>query len=84
MFVMQVLVNNAAFQGTNITDISELDRARVERTFFVNIIAMFSIVKAAVEHMSPGSCIINVSSVAGLPSPVIYALDSYAWTLALV
>lgn len=62
---IDVLVNNAAFQGTNIKDISELDRARVERTFNVNIIAMFSIIKAAVDHMKPGSCIINVSSVAG-------------------
>ena len=31
----------------------------------VNIIAMFSIVKAAVEHMKPGSTIVNISSVAG-------------------
>jgi hypothetical protein len=62
---IDVLVNNAAFQGTNIKDISELSRERVERTFNVNIIAMFSITKAAVEHMPPGSCIINLSSVAG-------------------
>jgi hypothetical protein len=62
---IDVLVNNAAFQGTNIKDISELTRDRVERTFKVNIIAMFSIVKAAVEHMKPGSTIVNISSVAG-------------------
>ncbi len=31
----------------------------------VNIIAMFSITKAAVEHMKPGSTIVNMSSVAG-------------------
>jgi NAD(P)-dependent dehydrogenase (short-subunit alcohol dehydrogenase family) len=31
----------------------------------VNIIAMFSITKAAVEHMKPGSTIVNLSSVAG-------------------
>lgn len=64
----QVLVNNASFQGTGIQDITELDRARIERTFAVNIVAMFSIVKAAVDHMKPGSCIINVSSVTGEPS----------------
>lgn len=33
----------------------------------MNIIAFFSIVKAAVDHMAPGSCIINMSSVAGAP-----------------
>jgi NAD(P)-dependent dehydrogenase (short-subunit alcohol dehydrogenase family) len=32
---IDVLVNNAAFQGTNIKDISELTRERVERTFKV-------------------------------------------------
>ncbi len=47
----------------------------------VNIIAFFSIVKAAVDHMPPGSCIINMSSVAGAPPG---SLDSLRILLLLL
>lgn len=60
---IDVLVNNAAFQGKAVESILELDDARIERTFGVNIIAMFRIVKRALPHMKPGSSIINTSSI---------------------
>ncbi len=61
---IDVLVNNAAFQGKAATgSIDELDPARIEHTFRVNILAMFHIVKAALPHMKEGSSIINVGSI---------------------
>jgi NAD(P)-dependent dehydrogenase (short-subunit alcohol dehydrogenase family) len=69
---IDVLVNNAAFQGKEVEKFEELDAERVERTFRVNIIAMFHLVRQALPHMKPGSTIINVSSIqAYQPSPSI-------------
>jgi hypothetical protein len=60
---IDVLVNNAAFQGKEVEKFEELDAERVERTFRVNIMAMFHLVRLALPHMKPGSTIINVASV---------------------
>ncbi|KFE71530.1 SDR family oxidoreductase [Hyalangium minutum] len=69
---IDVLVNNAAFQGKEVEKFEELDPERVERTFRVNILAMFHLVRLALPHMKPGSAIINVASVqAYQPSPGI-------------
>jgi NAD(P)-dependent dehydrogenase (short-subunit alcohol dehydrogenase family) len=69
---LDILVNNAAFQGKEIESIEEIDVERVERTFRVNILAMFHLVRAALPHMAPGSAVINVSSIqAYQPSPSI-------------
>eukprot|EP01004_Peranema_trichophorum_P005934 NODE_4774_length_1116_cov_68.827795_g4236_i0.p1 GENE.NODE_4774_length_1116_cov_68.827795_g4236_i0~~NODE_4774_length_1116_cov_68.827795_g4236_i0.p1 ORF type:complete len:300 (+),score=35.66 NODE_4774_length_1116_cov_68.827795_g4236_i0:60-959(+) len=60
---IDVLVNNAAFQGKAVTDITELEYERIVSAFKVNIIAMFAIIKDALPHMKAGSSIINVGSI---------------------
>jgi NAD(P)-dependent dehydrogenase (short-subunit alcohol dehydrogenase family) len=79
---IDVLVNNAAYQGQEVERLEELDEARIERTFRVNIISMFHLVAAALPHMRPGGVIINTASIqAYRPSPGI--LD-YACTKAAI
>jgi hypothetical protein len=70
---IDVLINNAAHQMSfNAPD--EISDEEWERTFAVNISAMFYLVKAAVPHMPAGSAIINTSSVnADSPSPHLLA-----------
>lgn len=73
---IDVLVNNAAHQST-ITTIDELADEEWDRTFAVNISAMFYITKAAVPHMPKGASIINVASIqADTPSPHLLAYAS--------
>ena len=59
---IDVLVNNAAFQMTR-QSLEEIPDEEGERTFAVNISAMFYICKAAVKHMKPGASIINTTSI---------------------
>lgn len=59
---LDVLVNNAAEQHPQ-ESILDIDAAQLERTFRTNIFAMFFLVKAALKHLKPGSCIINTTSV---------------------
>jgi NAD(P)-dependent dehydrogenase (short-subunit alcohol dehydrogenase family) len=69
---IDVLVNNAAYQGKEVEKFEEYDAERVERTFRVNIIAMFHLVRLALPHMKEGGAIINVASIqAYQPSPSI-------------
>jgi NAD(P)-dependent dehydrogenase (short-subunit alcohol dehydrogenase family) len=80
---IDILVNNAAKQGKAVERFEELDGARVEETFQVNIISMFHLVRHALPHMSEGSAIINVASIqAYQPSPAI--LDYAATKGAIV
>jgi NAD(P)-dependent dehydrogenase (short-subunit alcohol dehydrogenase family) len=60
---IDILVNNAAFQGKAVESIDELDPERIERTFKVNIMAMFHLVRRALPSMKEGSAIINVASI---------------------
>jgi len=60
---IDILVNNAAFQGKAVETFEEIDDDRVEQTFRINIIAMFRLVRRALPHMKPGSAIINVASI---------------------
>jgi NAD(P)-dependent dehydrogenase (short-subunit alcohol dehydrogenase family) len=61
---IDILVNNAAVQGkSEQASIEDLDPERVERTFKVNILAMFHLVRNALPHMREGSSIINVGSI---------------------
>ncbi len=60
---IDILVNNAAFQGKSVESIEELVPERVERTFRVNVIAMFETVRRALPHMPAGGSIINVASI---------------------
>ena len=60
---IDILVNNAAFQGKAVEKFEELDAQRVEHTFKTNILAMFHLVRHALPHMQPGGAIINVASI---------------------
>ncbi|GEN05396.1 hypothetical protein SAMN05443572_1011058 [Myxococcus fulvus] len=67
---IDILVNNAAFQGKAVEEFEELDAERVERTFRVNILAMFHLVRYALPHMKAGGTIINTASIqAYQPTP---------------
>ena len=80
---LDILVNNAAYQGKAIEELDELDADRLEHTFRTNIIAMFHTVQAALPHLRPGAAIINVTSVQAYdPSPEI--LDYAATKGAIV
>jgi NAD(P)-dependent dehydrogenase (short-subunit alcohol dehydrogenase family) len=69
---IDVLVCNAAFQGKEIEKFEEFDAERVERTFAVNIVSMFHLVREALPHMREGACIITTASVQAYhPSPGI-------------
>jgi NAD(P)-dependent dehydrogenase (short-subunit alcohol dehydrogenase family) len=69
---LDVLVNNAAAQGKAVQRMEEISLERIEHTFKVNIIAMFSLVRHALPYMKPGSNIINVGSIQAYdPSPGI-------------
>ena len=75
---IDILVNNAAYQGKAVESVAELDADRIERTFRVNIIAMFHLVRYALPCMKEGSAIINVASIqAYQPS---YPILDYATT----
>jgi hypothetical protein len=66
---IDVLVNNAAYQMSR-ESIADITPDELERTFRTNIFSMFFTCQAAVEHMQPGSSIINVGSIqAYQPSP---------------
>jgi NAD(P)-dependent dehydrogenase (short-subunit alcohol dehydrogenase family) len=70
---IDILVNNAAHQMT-FESLEEIPDEEWERTFAVNISAMFYLTKAALKHMKPGSAIINTASVnADTPSPQLLA-----------
>lgn len=62
---LDILVNNAAFQQHQ-SGLAELTEAQWDHTFKVNIYGYFSMAKAAVPHMQPGSVIINTGSITGL------------------
>jgi NAD(P)-dependent dehydrogenase (short-subunit alcohol dehydrogenase family) len=59
---VDILVNNAAFQMTR-NSLEETPDEEWDRTFQVNITAMFHLCKAALPHMKAGSAIVNTSSV---------------------
>jgi NAD(P)-dependent dehydrogenase (short-subunit alcohol dehydrogenase family) len=60
---IHLLVNNAAYQGKAVERFEELDAARIERTFRVNVEAMFHLVRYALPHFEKGGAIINSASV---------------------
>jgi NAD(P)-dependent dehydrogenase (short-subunit alcohol dehydrogenase family) len=60
---LDILVNNAAAQGKAVKGIEELTAERIRRTFDVNIIAMFHLVRESLKHMPEGASIINVASI---------------------
>jgi len=60
---IDLLVNNAAFQGKQVENFEQIDSQRLRRTFAVNIEAMFHLVRHALPWMKSGSAIINTASV---------------------
>ena len=77
---IDVLVNNAAYQMAQPGGIEDITTEQWDRVMRTNLYAMFWLSKKAVPHMTPGSSIINTSSVqATTPSPEL--LD-YATTKA--
>ena len=78
---IDILVNNAAYQMAH-EGLEEISSEELEHTFRTNILAMFHTSKAALEHMEPGSAIINTGSEqAYQPSPSLLA---YAATKAAI
>jgi NAD(P)-dependent dehydrogenase (short-subunit alcohol dehydrogenase family) len=70
---LDILVNNAAFQMSH-ESIDEISDEEWDRTFDVNIGAMFRLCKAAVKHMKPGASIINTTSInSDNPKPTLLA-----------
>ncbi len=69
---LDVLVNNAAFQGRQLERFEDLDDDRLERTFRTNILAMFRLVRHALPHLRPGAAIVNTASIQAYhPNPQI-------------
>ncbi len=78
---LDLLVNNAAYQMAR-EGIAAISAEELDRTFRTNILAMFHTCRAALEHMEPGSAIINTASVqAYKPDPMLLA---YAATKAAI
>lgn len=76
---LDIVVNNAAYQMA-IESFSDLTTRQLERTIDTNLFAPIWIIQAALEHLSPGSSIINTTSIqASDPSP---QLVDYAATKA--
>lgn len=79
---IDILVNNAAFQGKSLKSFADIDYDRVCKTFKTNIIPMFSLCRYCVPHMKEGSSIINVGSIqAYMPS---HSILDYACTKGAV
>jgi NAD(P)-dependent dehydrogenase (short-subunit alcohol dehydrogenase family) len=77
---LDVLVNNAAEQHPKDT-IHAISDEQLLRTFKTNIFSQFYLVKAALEHLGPGSTIVNTSSVTayrGSPHLLDYAASKGA------
>jgi hypothetical protein len=70
---IDILVNNAAFQRTY-EKIEDITAEEWDRTFRVNVHAMFYLSQAAVPHMRQGAAIINTTSIQSKdPSPQLLA-----------
>ena len=68
---IDVLVNNAAYQMTHET-LEEVSDDEWEKTFAINIDAMFRLCKAALPHMGSGGSIINTTSInSDQPKPTL-------------
>lgn len=59
---LDIVVNNAAVQYPQ-DNIEDIDAQQLLDTFSVNIFAQFYMVKAALQHLHPGSSIINTTSI---------------------
>jgi NAD(P)-dependent dehydrogenase (short-subunit alcohol dehydrogenase family) len=80
---IDILVNNAAFQGRELERLEDLDDARLEQTFRVNVMAMFRLTREALPHMNAGASVINTSSIQAY-QPSADILDYAATKAAIV
>lgn len=70
---LDILVNNAAHQQS-FDALDEITDTEWERTFAINIHAMFYLSKAALPHLEGGGCIINTASInSDKPNPSLLA-----------
>ena len=78
---LDILVNNAAFQGTY-PSITAIPAEELQYTFATNIFNMFYLYKAALPHLKEGATIINTASIEAVqPEPMLLA---YAATKAAI
>jgi NAD(P)-dependent dehydrogenase (short-subunit alcohol dehydrogenase family) len=80
---LDIVVNNAAHQGKAVEKFTDLTPDRVDRTFRVNIMAMFHIARAALPHLGEGGTIINTASIQAY-DPTASILDYAATKGAIV
>ncbi len=59
---LDILVNNAAHQA-EAEDVRDISEEQLAKTFETNIYAYFYMTQAALDHLKPGSAIVNVTSV---------------------
>lgn len=62
---LDILVNNAAFQE-HADSLTDIDDDQLEMTFRTNIFGYMRMARAALPHLTQGSCIINTGSETGL------------------
>ncbi len=77
---LEILVNNAAYQMSQPGGITDITTEQFDRVMKTNLYAMFWLSKAAVQHMQPGSTIINTASIQAQQSSA--ELLDYATTKA--
>jgi NAD(P)-dependent dehydrogenase (short-subunit alcohol dehydrogenase family) len=59
---LDVLVNNAAYQGKTVERFEQIDADRVRKTLLANLASMFFLSRHALAHLLPGGAIINTAS----------------------
>ncbi|HEX5595100.1 MAG TPA: SDR family oxidoreductase [Micromonosporaceae bacterium] len=79
---IDILANIVGYQMGQSAGLAGITTEQLDRVFKTNLYALFWLCKAAIEHMPPGSCIVNTASIqAYQPSPQL--LD-YASTKAAI
>lgn len=72
---LDILVNNAAEQHIQ-HSLKDISAEQLERTFRTNVFGMFHLTKAALDHLKPGSAIVNTTSITafqGMPTLIDYS-----------
>ncbi|MFD1863720.1 SDR family oxidoreductase [Planococcus chinensis] len=72
---LDILVNNAAEQHIQ-QSLKDITTEQLERTFRTNVFGMFHLTKAALDHLKPGSAIVNTTSITafqGMPTLIDYS-----------
>jgi len=60
---LDILVNNAAYQGKSVQRFEDIDPERVRKTLLTNLGSMFFLTRHALPHMRAGGAIINTASI---------------------